>query len=121
MGITLPDKLYFKIGEVAKIAEVKPSVLRFWETEFVFLRPDKSLSGQRLYSRNEVELILQVKQLLYEDRFTIEGVKQKFSSKGKLKEGQGRFSKKAEVDPSTFYLDLLKDIKASLKIMQGKL
>ncbi len=84
MGVQIPDKLYFKIGEVAQLAGVKPSVLRFWETEFIFLRPEKSTTGQRLYSRREVELVLQVRRLLYDERFTIEGVKQRISSKGKL-------------------------------------
>lgn len=84
MATTLPDKLYYKIGEVAEVAQVRTSVLRFWETEFSFLKPEKSTSGQRLYSKREVELILTVRHLLYVEKFTIEGVKKKISSKGKL-------------------------------------
>ena len=84
MATTLPDKMYYKIGEVAEAAQVRTSVLRFWESEFSFLKPEKSTTGQRLYSKHEVELILQVRRLLYDEKFTIEGVKKKISSKGKL-------------------------------------
>lgn len=84
MVITLPDKLYYKIGEVAEVARVRTSVLRFWESEFSFLKPEKSTTGQRLYSKREVDLILQVRHLLYDEKFTIEGVKKKISTKGKL-------------------------------------
>ena len=84
MPSTLPDKLYYKIGEVAEVVGVRTSVLRFWESEFSFLKPVKSSSGQRLYSKGEVDLLLQVKCLLYEEKFTIEGVKKRISSKGRL-------------------------------------
>ena len=73
-----PDKLFYKIGEVSRIAGVEPYVLRYWETEFPFLRPRKNKSGQRVYVRKDLELVLQIKKLLYEDRFTIEGVRKKF-------------------------------------------
>ena len=75
--MNIPDKLYFKIGEVAKIADVKPYVLRYWETEFKSLSPLKSRSGQRLYRKRDVELILRIKELLYSQRFTIEGARRK--------------------------------------------
>ncbi len=84
MASMLTDKIYYKIGEVAEIAGVRTSVLRFWESEFSFLKPVKSSSGQRLYSKNEVDLVLQVKHLLYNEKFTIEGVKKRITSKGKL-------------------------------------
>jgi DNA-binding transcriptional MerR regulator len=71
----IPDKLYFRIGEVAHIAGVEPYVLRFWESEFPQLAPKKSGTGHRLYRRKEVELILELKRLLYEKRFTIEGAR----------------------------------------------
>jgi DNA-binding transcriptional MerR regulator len=72
---SIPDKLYFRIGEVAQIAGVEPYVLRYWETEFPALAPKKSGTGHRLYRRKEVELVLEVKRLLYEKRFTIEGAR----------------------------------------------
>jgi DNA-binding transcriptional MerR regulator len=74
-----PDKLFYKIGEVSRIAEVEPYVLRYWETEFTFLKPRKSKSGQRIYVKKDLELIFQIKEMLYKDRFTIEGVRKKFS------------------------------------------
>jgi DNA-binding transcriptional MerR regulator len=72
----IPDKLYFRIGEVSGILGVEPYVLRYWETEFPQLAPKKSGTGHRLYRRKDVELLLLIKRLLYEKRFTIEGARQ---------------------------------------------
>jgi DNA-binding transcriptional MerR regulator len=74
-ALEIPDKLYFRIGEVARLAGIKPYVLRFWETEFPTLGPRKSGTGHRLYRRKDVELVLEIKRLLYEKRFTIEGAR----------------------------------------------
>lgn len=74
-GREIPDKLYFRIGEVARVSGVKQHVLRYWETEFPFISPKKAGSGHRLYRRKDVELILEIKRLLYEERFTIEGAR----------------------------------------------
>ncbi|MEO8605975.1 MAG: MerR family transcriptional regulator [bacterium] len=71
----LPDKLYFKIGEVAKLVGVKPYVLRYWETEFPAIRPGKTRSKHRLYRRRDVEALLEIKRLLHNERYTIEGAK----------------------------------------------
>ena len=71
----IPNKLYFRIGEVARLAGIKPYVLRFWETEFPGLGPKKSGTGHRLYRRKDVETVLEIKRLLYEQRFTIEGAR----------------------------------------------
>lgn len=71
----IPDKLYFRIGDVSKISGVKPYVLRFWENEFPGLGPKKSGAGHRLYRRKDVELVLEIKHLLYEKRYTIEGAR----------------------------------------------
>lgn len=79
----IPNKLYFRIGEVSKLAGVKPYVLRYWETEFAQLRPKKSGTNQRLYPRKEVELILEIKHLLYEKRFTIEGARKALDQREK--------------------------------------
>jgi len=76
--LPLPDKLFYKIGEVSKISGVESYVLRYWETEFPFLRPRKNKSGQRVYVKKDLELILEVKKLLYQERYTIEGVRKKF-------------------------------------------
>ena len=73
----LPDKLYFKIGEVARLVGVKPYVLRYWETEFTILRPGKTRSKHRLYRRKDVEMLLEIRRLLYVERYTIEGAKRR--------------------------------------------
>jgi DNA-binding transcriptional MerR regulator len=77
----IPDKLYFRIGEVSRLAGVKPYVLRFWESEFPGLGPKKSGTGHRLYRRKDVELVLEIKRLLYEQRFTIEGARKHLDSR----------------------------------------
>ncbi len=81
-GLELPDKLFFKIGEVAKLADVKQHVLRYWESEFPSIRPQKSKSNQRLYRRRDVEAVLAVKHLLYDRKFTIEGARKHLKSEG---------------------------------------
>ena len=72
----LPDKLYFKVGEVSEITEIPTYVLRFWETEFKGINPKRTPSGQRLYRKTDVELVLRIKYLLYERKFTIQGARQ---------------------------------------------
>lgn len=72
-----PDKLFYKIGEVSKIAGIEPYVLRYWESEFQFLKPRKSKSGQRIYVKKDLILIFQIRDLLYKERYTIEGVRKR--------------------------------------------
>ncbi len=74
------DKLYFKIGEVAKIVGVKPYVLRYWESEFSVVKPGKTRSKHRLYRRKDVETLLRIKDLLHARRFTIEGARQQLKA-----------------------------------------
>lgn len=76
--IVIPDKLFFRIGEVAKLCKLPAYVLRFWETEFPQLAPKKSSTGQRLYRQKDVENVLRIKKLLYEQGFTIAGARQHF-------------------------------------------
>ncbi len=83
LGPEIPDKLYFRIGEVSRLAGIKPYVLRFWETEFSSLGPKKSGKGHRLYRRKDVELVLEIKQLLYEKRYTIEGARKYLDSRAR--------------------------------------
>ena len=80
MKITIPDKLYFKIGEVAKMADVPTHVLRYWESEFPGISPKRAKSKQRLYRRQDVELILDIKILLHEQGYTIAGAKKLLES-----------------------------------------
>jgi DNA-binding transcriptional MerR regulator len=73
----IPDRLYFRIGDVADLAGVKPYVLRYWETEFPMISPQKSASGQRVYRRGDVETVLLIKHLLYEERYSIDGARRR--------------------------------------------
>ena len=78
----IPDKPYFKIGEAARLCAVKPYVLRYWETEFKSIRPQKTRSQQRLYRRRDVELLLKIRHLLYDKRYTIEGARTRLRDLG---------------------------------------
>jgi len=83
----IPDKLYFKIGEVSAIAGLPTYVLRFWETQFTKIRPKRTSSGQRLYRKSDVELILTIKRLLYEKKFTIQGAIQHLKDRSAKENG----------------------------------
>lgn len=86
--VVIPDKLYFRIGEVAKLCRLPAYVLRFWETEFAQLKPVKSSTGQRMYRRREVEQVLRVKKLLYEEGYTIAGAKQHLKAEARAAKSQ---------------------------------
>lgn len=75
MPVQIPDKMYFKIGEVAEILGVETHVLRYWESEFPQIKPSRAGSKQRLYRRQDIELLLEIKRLLYEEKFTISGAR----------------------------------------------
>src|SRR5271169_1719979 len=79
----IPDKLYFRIGEVAKLCRLPTHVLRFWETEFPQLKPVKSSTGQRMYRQRDVESALRIKKLLYEEGFTIAGARQQLRAESR--------------------------------------
>jgi len=113
MPARLPDKLYFKIGEVSRIVGVKPYVLRYWETEFDLLKPGKAPSRHRLYKKRDVELLLEIKRLLYAEGFTIEGARKK------LKEGkkEERQQLKLPLSDSTYKNALVK-IKKDLQTLR---
>jgi len=87
-GSDIPDKLYFRIGEVARLCDVPAYVLRFWESEFPQLKPHKGGTGQRLYRRRDVEMALRIKSLLYNEGYTIPGARQVFKAELKQKEPQ---------------------------------
>lgn len=75
MDSRFPDKLFYRIGDVSEITGIKPHILRYWEAEFSVLHPRKNDAGQRLYERRDVELVIEIKKLLYEQRYTISGAK----------------------------------------------
>ncbi|HYN84741.1 MAG TPA: MerR family transcriptional regulator [Pyrinomonadaceae bacterium] len=79
-AVSIPEKLFFKIGEVCDITGVQAHVLRYWESEFPMLAPQKNRAGQRTYRRRDVEMVLRIKELLYEDQYTIAGAKKKLAS-----------------------------------------
>ncbi len=116
MSSGLPDKLYYKIGEVAQLIGVRTSVLRFWESEFSFLKPEKSTTGQRLYTQKEVELIQEVKRLLYTEKYTLEGVKKRLTRRGKQ-----LIDDKLSQAPVQEQSSLLKEIKAELLALRCQL
>lgn len=82
--VVIPEKIYFRIGEVSALAKLPTYVLRFWETEFGQLRPTKSSTGQRMYRRRDVEFVMHIRKLLYEDGFTIAGARERLREEARL-------------------------------------
>jgi DNA-binding transcriptional MerR regulator len=112
----IPDKLYFKIGEVKKITGVEPHVLRYWESEFKIIRPQRASSKQRLYRRVDVENILTIKKLLYEDGYTVPGARKLLTEKKEVKESPP----KAKI-PRARARAMLAELKSDLKQLQEML
>ena len=117
----IPNKLYFRIGEVAKLAGIKPYVLRFWESEFPGLGPKKSGTGHRLYRRKDVELVLEIKRLLYEKRFTIEGARKVLDSSKPKREGIKPVATRRQGElfsaTATLYQELRRELKNILELL----
>ncbi|GAB4255926.1 MAG: MerR family transcriptional regulator [Deferrisomatales bacterium] len=90
----IPQKLYYRIGEVAEIVGVKPHVLRYWETEFRFLSPQKNEGNQRLYTQKDLQKVFTIKKLLYEDRYTVAGAKRRFREEWKSVQQAGQSGKR---------------------------
>ena len=107
----IPDKLYFRIGEVSELVGVEPYVLRYWETEFPAVGPKKSDTGHRMYRRKEVELLLRIKYLLYEKKYTIEGARQYLQSESMV--GKRKRPVKNE-QRELFSVDALPEIRKEL-------
>lgn len=97
----IPDKIFFTISEVSKIVGVKPYVLRYWENEFPEIKPQKNEAGQRRYRKKDVEMILKIKRLLYEQKYTIAGAKKKLKEEEKIS-----------------FLSLRKELEEILKILE---
>jgi DNA-binding transcriptional MerR regulator len=107
--VVIPDKLYFRIGEVARLCRLPAYVLRFWETEFAHLKPVKSSTGQRMYRRRDVENVLRIKTLLYEEGFTIAGARQALNRDSRAPKAQA-LPFLASPDPGA-----MKQVRAGLK------
>jgi DNA-binding transcriptional MerR regulator len=110
---SIPDRMYFRIGDVAEIAGVQPYVLRFWEKEFDFLAPIKNASGQRLYRKGDVESVLLIKRLLYLERYSIEGAKKRI--KELRKEGGLKNAKKERSTLDDHKIECIRTVKESLR------
>ena len=123
----IPNKLFFKIGEVCELTETQPYVLRYWESEFPALAPAKNNSGQRIYRRRDIETILRIKSLLYEEGFTIAGAKKKLEQELKDEGAKGQTPVTrpiANADPAAGLeriKDGLKDILQILDVNDSKL
>ena len=116
MAPRLPDKIYFKIGEVSRIVGVEPYVLRYWETEFELLKPAKAPSKHRLYKKRDVELLLDIKRLLYAEGFTIEGERKKLKETKKEEKNQLRLPV-SEQKFKTTLAKIKKDLESLRKIL----
>ena len=112
-GFSIPEKLYFKIGEISQITGVEPYVLRYWESEFKIVTPVRTHSKQRLYRRRDLELILEIKKLLYDEKFTIAGAKKK------LRKMKANDEKQMKLDlPEKKYHNALLQVKKELEDLQ---
>jgi len=113
---SIPEKLYYKIGEVSEITGIEPYVLRYWESEFKIVSPSRTRSKQRLYRKKDLDLILEIKKLLYEEKFTIAGAKKKLQKTRGLKEEQ----MKLELPEKKFREALIR-VKKDLEDLRGLL
>lgn len=111
--VAIPDKLFFRIGEVAELTAVPPYVLRYWESEFKLLRPRKNHAGQRVYRKGDIELVLRIKRLLYDDRLTLEGAKKRL-----LQEARTRVQQLELPGPDPHTLEVLRGLRARLEGMR---
>jgi len=119
MPFTIPDKLYFKIGEVSTIVGVKPYVLRYWETEFDLLKPGNAPARHRLYKRKDVEMLLRIKGLLYSEGYTIDGARKKLKQRARDgTEGEEQKSQLPLPLPNHAYKEVLAKIKEDLASLQ---
>lgn len=118
MKNTSIKKLYYSISEVSKITGLKQYVLRFWESEFADLKPAKNRAGNRIYRLSEIKLIFLIKKLLYEDKYTIEGARQKLKTLFQLKSSQ--MAMPFQESKEDILSSLKKDLKEILEILDGK-
>ncbi|MEP7271787.1 MAG: MerR family transcriptional regulator [Acidobacteriota bacterium] len=118
-AVAIPDKLFFKIGEVCELVGVPAHVLRYWETEFPSLQPQKNRAGQRTYRRKDVEMALRIRELLYDERFTIAGARLRLQS-----EGRGAASKLKVVPPNAKPAEMavgIAEFDESIEVLPGSL
>jgi DNA-binding transcriptional MerR regulator len=114
------EKIYYRIGEVAELTDVKPYVLRYWESEFKWMAPGKSRSNQRLYRKADIETILLIKKLLYDERFTIAGAKKRLKELGTGAERAAALAAPPPMDPTDF-VGNLREIREELEAIRAAL
>jgi len=139
MAIAIPEKQYFKIGEVSEILDVEPYVLRYWESEFKILKPTRTRARQRLYHKKDLELLLEIKHLLYDEKFTIAGAKKRLQemkkqnsaekkakrpakavkNKEELEVSEYNTENNSQIEASSDYKDILLEIKKELKELRA--
>ena len=117
MEAKLPEKQYFRIGEVARLTALKASVLRFWETEFIVLSPPKSRTGQRLYTKQDIELLFEIKRLLYVEKLTIEGARKRLKEAAAVR----RENESSEAIDAISLLGLVKEVRQELETIRRML
>lgn len=117
MTVSRPVQEFFSIGDVCQLTDLKPHVLRYWESQFRFLNPAKNRSGNRVYQRREIELILLVKHLLYTEKYTIEGARQRIDEY--RRSGALKTQARAALQHETIE-DLASQLRAILEILDGK-
>lgn len=139
MAIAIPEKQYFKIGEVSEILDVEPYVLRYWESEFKILKPTRTRARQRLYHKKDLELLLEIKHLLYDEKFTIAGAKKRLQemkkqstadkkakkaskavkAKAELQNHEAKAENPGPAEASADYKEILLEIKKELKELRN--
>lgn len=139
MAIAIPEKQYFKIGEVSEILDVEPYVLRYWESEFKILKPTRTRARQRLYHKKDLELLLEIKHLLYDEKFTIAGAKKRLQEMKKQNSAEKKAKRppkvvknkeelevpeyttenNSQVEASADYKEILLEIKKELKELRA--
>ncbi|MBI5252313.1 MAG: MerR family transcriptional regulator [Desulfomonile tiedjei] len=138
MTVAIPEKQYFKIGEVSEILDVEPYVLRYWESEFKILKPTRTRARQRLYHKRDLELLMEIKHLLYDEKFTIAGAKKRLQEMKKQSSAEKKAKKptktvKTREEPETAdfksdnspsmdhadYREILMEIKKELKELRS--
>jgi DNA-binding transcriptional MerR regulator len=117
MNSKIPDKLFFKIGEVAELAGVEQHVLRYWEDEFETLQPNKNRSGQRSYEKKDVELVLKIQHLLYTEKYTIAGAKKKLKENKKITQLSLGFDRESFLYQKK---KIISELKSVLKVIDQK-
>lgn len=114
---TIPDKLYFRISEVSKLTGLEPYVLRYWETEFKFIKPVRTKSRHRLYRRRDLNVIFEIKRLLYAEQYTIAGAKKKLEELLREDRKEEREEAVETINPKTTLLTSIEELKAIRKLL----